>query len=80
MRGKDFSIAEVVTENKNFLLMFGCRPSDGVALNTVMVQDIVKSFLNRFDRNTLTVAIPSVFEQLKGKDVSFEMITSNTIQ
>ena len=34
----------------------------------------------RFDRTTLGLHIPSAFEQLKGKDANFEMVTSNLLQ
>ena len=45
-----------------------------------MVQDIVKSFETNLNRDNLSVQIPDVFERLKGKDVKFEMVSSNTCQ
>ena len=45
-----------------------------------MVNDIAQLMKNRFDHNTLMLEIPESFEQLKGRDANFEMVTSNTIQ
>ena len=35
---------------------------------------------NDFNKDTLCVHIPACFDQLRGKDANFEMVTSNTIQ
>ena len=45
-----------------------------------MVRDIVKMLTKSFNHDTLTVQLPDSFEQLKGEDSNFEMVTSNTIQ
>ena len=60
--------------------MFGCSPSHNVIAYTEMVNDIARLMRERFDHNTLLLAIPESFEQLKGRDANFEMVTSNTIQ
>ena len=44
-----------------------------------MVSDITNVLLNRLDRINLSIQLPSAFEQLKGFDAEFEMVTSNTI-
>ena len=60
-------------------MLFGCQPSDGVNVDTKMMHDTRKALVNRFDRKTFILEIPAVFEQLKGQDVNFEMITTNTL-
>ena len=45
-----------------------------------MLHDARQALLYRFDRKTLILEIPAVFEQLKGQDVNFEMIKTNTLQ
>ena len=45
-----------------------------------MMNDARSAIVHRFDRKTLKLEIPAVFEQLKGQDVNFEMITTNTLQ
>ena len=60
--------------------MFGCQPSHKVIAYTEMVNDIVLVMRERFDHNTLMLEIPETFEHLKGRDVNFELVTSNTIQ
>ena len=44
-----------------------------------MVRDICKILETRYERSTLTIQVPACFEQLKGEDAKFEMVTSNTI-
>ena len=68
-------------QHSNLLLMWGCRPSSQVDANTQMVTDIIKVMEEKIDlnRNTFQIEIPTVFENLKGKDARFEMVTSNTI-
>ena len=68
------------SQNQNILLMWGCRPSKGVLSETAMAKNVVDTMLKRVNRIDLTVTIPLAFEQLKGDDASFEMVTSNTIQ
>ena len=45
-----------------------------------MVKNVVDTLMNKFDRINLSVKLPEAFEQLKGSDAMFEMVTSNTIQ
>ena len=68
------------TRHSNFLLVWGCRPSATVVSDTKMAQDIVKVLLTRFNPYNLSIQLPIAFEQLKGLDAEFEMVTSNTIQ
>ena len=77
-RGQGTSKAAVIKAS-NFLFVWGCRPSDQVGAETVMVRDIVKMLTRNFNHDSLTVQFPDSFEQLKGEDSNFEMVTSNTI-
>ena len=45
-----------------------------------MCQDIKDLLNSRYDRDTLKLQIPQVFDQLKASDAAFEMVTSNTLQ
>ena len=64
----------------NMIMVFGCPPALGVNAKTKMIQDVRDALITRFNKMNLTCDIPQVFEHLKGKDVNFEMITSNTMQ
>ena len=46
-----------------------------------MVAKIVDTFLNRFDRNTLTLQLPQAIEHLKCNDgdTKLEMVLSNSL-
>ena len=80
VRGSKGQLQAAYKERQNFLFMWGCRPSDGVAAKTEMVGDLINTLMNFYDKSNLTFVIPQGFEHLKGKDVNFEMVTSNTIQ
>ena len=45
-----------------------------------MVKELQVLFAQRFDRNTLALAFPKVFDHLKAEDALFEMVSSNTCQ
>ena len=78
MRGENTDLLPPV-ERQNVIVVFGCQPSDGVTLDTQMIHDAAHAMEHRFDRKTFILEIPAVFEQLKGQDVNFEMITTNTL-
>ena len=59
--------------------MWGCRPSSIVEIDTKMVKNIIDILMNKFDKIHLSIQFPVAFEQLKGSDANFEMVTSNTI-
>ena len=59
--------------------MWGCRPSKSVEAETKMVKDIVHTFMNKFDRDTMSIQLPDAFDHMKGSDTNFEMVTSNTL-
>ena len=61
------------------MLLFGCRPEDGVFIDTQMVKEIAQILQNRFDPVNFSIKIPVVFDQLKGEDAKFEMVVSNDI-
>ena len=65
---------------QNFAFCFGCKPSQGVLAETKMVKDVVKILLEDYDRNTFSVRFMDCFDDLKGSDVNFEMVASNTLQ
>ena len=37
-------------------------------------------FLNKFDRNTFSIQLPHIFEELKVKNRNVEIVASNTLQ
>ena len=44
-----------------------------------MVSDLIEAMKSRFDKKSLTIAVPDVFENLKANDTNLEMATSNTL-
>ena len=79
MRGGGQADVNSIKDPVNLILMWGCRPAKGVLANTKMCQDIRDLLSNRYDRDTLKLSIPAVFDQLKASDAAFEMVTSNTL-
>ena len=45
-----------------------------------MVKQICQLLRTRYDRHTLTIRIPECFDQLKGEEENFEMVTSPTLK
>ena len=75
----DGSILKHVTR-QNIIIMFGCKVGDGIAAKTNMVNEIAHIFCTRYDKTTLILVIPDVFDDLQSKDANFEMVVSNTLQ
>ena len=73
--------AVVIKVNRqNIVIFFGTKPGLGVAANTKMIRDVAQIFLTQYSRVTFTVGIPRCFDVMKGEDVNFEMVASNTLQ
>ena len=79
-RGGNTADINLIKDPINLVLIWGCRPAKGVLADTKMCNDLRQLFLDRFDRQTLRLEIPKVFDQLKATDAQFEMVTSNTLQ
>ena len=79
-RGGNATEISLIKDPINLILIWGCRPAKGVLADTKMCADLRQLFNDRFDRQTLKLEIPKVFDQLKATDAQFEMVTSNTLQ
>ena len=64
----------------NLILIWGCRPSRGVKVDTKMCKDLKELFDERYDKETCILEIPKVFNQFKAEDAQFEMVTSNNLK
>ena len=62
------------------LLLFGCKPADGVKLNTKMIADLVQCLYSRIDMSDLSIEFPAVLEHMSTSDCNFELTASNTIR
>ena len=56
------------------MLLFGCRPEDGVNIDTKMVNEIASILKTKIDPANFDIQIPTVFDQIKGEDARFEMV------
>ena len=65
---------------QNFIFIWGCRPSAGVAAQTAMVEELVQMLSKKCDRDTMTIELPYAFQNMVGKDANYEIVTSSTIQ
>ena len=57
----------------NYLLLYGCRPSESVLGNTKMIEDISRELLGSVDPETHLIKLPDALENLIGRDAQFEM-------
>ena len=72
-----------LTENivfQNFILLFGAEPGVGVPADTKMVEDIMNTLTTKVDKMKFTVELPSVLDDMQGRDTALEMITSSPLQ
>ena len=51
----------------------------GVIASTTMINDVAEIFKEKYSRDTFSIEFPDCLNDLKGKDASFEMVTSNTL-
>ena len=66
--------------NQNFILIYGTRPGLVVKADTKMMEEVAERMENRFDKNSFTLSIPKMFDDMIGVDADFEMISSQTLQ
>ena len=64
------------------ILIFGAKPGDGVAAKTKLIQDIMDCLRLLYDKKTMTVRLPGVFDGLVGSDEksNIEIVTSSMIK
>ena len=61
-RGGNAADINLIKDPINLVLIWGCRPAKGVLADTKMCNDLKQLFLDRFDRQTLRLEIPKVFD------------------
>ena len=61
------------------MLVWGCRPGNGILVNTKMIPELTKRMIERYSRETMQLILPSAFEDLAGSDVDFEIVSSQTL-
>ena len=79
-RGDGPNLASVNLAMQNFMLVLGSKPGEGVPENSTMIKDVMSSFAEFYDKQTLTVEFPRILNQLKGNDSNIEIITSSMLQ
>ena len=64
------------------ILIFGAKPGAGVAAKTKLIPDIMDCLRLLYDKKTMTVRLPGVFDGLVGSDKTsnIEMVTSSMIK
>ena len=70
----------IFTEHVNLILLFEERPSIMSKQPKSLVKNIIQYFTMQFNRDSLTLEIPTVFERIKQKNPQMEVISSNTLQ
>ena len=78
-RGDGANLARINLTMQNFMLVLGSKPGEGVPENSTMIKDVMSSFAEFYDKQTLTVEFPRIINQLKGNDSNIEIITSSML-
>ena len=55
------------------MFIAGAAPGDGVRADTKLIKDTMRTFLEQYDKLTLTVEFPKILQNLKGTDAQIEM-------
>ena len=61
-------------------MVFGAKPTRGVALETKMVANLLDHLMLKQDPVRKTISFPRDLDQLKTDDASFELSVSNSIE
>ena len=67
-------------DNQNFMMIVGAEPGGIVDADTKLIKDTMKTFLEQFDIETLTVEFPKILQNLQGSDAKIEIMQSTTLQ
>ena len=76
---RGFSLVEDVLID-NFMLIYGSKPGYGVKIDTKLIRDVMRCFLELYDMHSLTVTLPNILDQLQGSDTNIEIVTSSNLQ
>ena len=76
---RGFSLVEDVLID-NFMLIYGSKPGYGVKIDTKLIRDVMRCFLELYDMHSLTVTLPKILDQLQGSDTNIEIVTSSNLQ
>ena len=61
------------------MLIAGAAPGNGVKADTELIGDVMRTFMELFDKATLTVEFPLILQNLKGSDAQIEIIQSTML-
>ena len=75
--GENLTLGESV---QNFMLIAGAAPIYGVKSDTKLIQDVLLTFMQLYDKRNRIVEFPEIFKQLRGSDSHIEIITSSILQ
>ena len=62
------------------MLLTGVAPGLTVNADTSLIKDAMYNFKHLYDKQSLTVQIPGILQNLQGRDTSIEIITSTMLQ
>ena len=60
------TIAGLVLDVFNFILVWGCEPGVGIRSESTMIFDVSDAFMTKFDPNKMILEFPTVLEHLQG--------------
>ena len=60
------TIAGLILDVFNFILVWGCEPGVGILSDSTMVSDVSNAFMTKFDPKKMILEFPTVLEHLQG--------------
>ena len=65
---------------QNFMMIVGAAPGGIVEADTKLIKDTMRTFLDLYDKESLTIEFPGILQNLKGSDAEIEIMQSTMLQ
>ena len=62
------------------MLIFGSAPGYGILLDTQLIKDVMRCFMQLYNKENLSIMFPDVLSHLRGSDAKIELVTTTMLQ
>ena len=76
----DLKLSSMFSKHVNFILLFEGTPKPDDKPSSSIANNLIQHLTRQFDRDSLSLEIPTVFHHIREEDPKFEVVQSNTLQ
>ena len=62
------------------MLIFGSAPGFGLVLESKLIRDVMRCFMQLYNKENLSIMFPNVLSHLRGSDAKIELVTTTMLQ